>query len=190
MSNYLEVKLVDSFVLNKLGEGHGESRLYLGGHGLIEKINKIFCTLDNRSVELKLSKDNLLAVVNFYKPFFKNQKKFYLSNGKLLGFKHCLKDIWNENWQLIKNSDQYIYEPATIILPDKKGRTYLRVKPDSLLRKLFLPHSVRVIFSNDQNHFNQVDCEIKSEIKPVKKQIKVNGTKLSIEFDYFNDFEY
>ena len=76
MSNYLEVKLVDSFVLNKLGEGHGESRLYLGGHGLIEKINKIFCTLDNRSVELKLSKDNLLAVVNFYKPFFKNQKGF------------------------------------------------------------------------------------------------------------------
>ena len=39
---FIEVKLVDSFVLNKIGEGHGESRLYLGGISSKQLIKTIF----------------------------------------------------------------------------------------------------------------------------------------------------
>ena len=49
-----EIALVDSFVLTKLGEGHGESTLYLGGKGAHENISSFFDTQNSNSFEFDL----------------------------------------------------------------------------------------------------------------------------------------
>jgi len=190
MSNSLEVKLVDSFVLNKLGEGHGESRLYLGGYSSLDTINKIFIPSENSIIQLKLLKSNILHTLGFFEPFYKNPKKFYLSNGKLLSFRQNLPELYETILASLENYQEDILESAELLSADKKGRSYLRVNKNSMLRKFFLPHSVKVIFSRQLSFFsNYVHCEIKPELIPIKKEIKVNNQKLTIEFDYFSDYE-
>ena len=191
MSECIEVKLVDSFVLNKLGEGHGESRLYLGGYSNLKIINNIFQAKQKSITTLKFSKSNISHALSFFEPFYKNPKKFYLSNGKLHGFKKDLPKLFEIIQEILKNSPEEIFESSELLSADKKGRSYLRVNKDSLLRKFFLPHSVKALFS--RNSFladEQVYCEIKPELIPIKKDIKVNNQKLSLEFDYFSNYEY
>ena len=190
MSNSLEVKLVDSFVLNKLGEGHGESRLYLGGYSSLDTINKIFTSSENSIIQLKLFKTNILHTLGFFEPFYKNPRKFYLSNGKLLSFKQNLPELYETILASLANYKEEILESAELLSADKKGRSYLRVNKNSILRKFFLPNSVKVIFSKQSSWFKDyVHCEVKPELIPIKKEIKVNSQKLSLEFDYFLDYE-
>ena len=191
MIENLEVKLVDSFVLNKLGEGHGESRLYLGGYSNLKIINNIFQTKADSKITLKFFKSNILDTLSFFEPFYRNPKKFYLSNGKLHGFSKDLPKLYGIIQEILKNSSEEIFESGELLSADKKGRSYLRVEKNSLLRKFFLPHSVKVIFSRNASIIDaQVLCDIKPELIPIKKDIKVNNQKLSLEFDYFSNYEY
>ena len=82
-----ETSLVDSFVLPKFGEGHGESTLYLGGKGKQKQISELFQNTESANIHIFFSKENLLSIMNFYEPYFKNPHGFYLDNGKLIKFK-------------------------------------------------------------------------------------------------------
>ena len=62
----IEVKLVDSFVLNKIGEGHGESRLYLGGMSSKQHIQKIFNKDKPLEQTLRFSKKKYIKYVRFF----------------------------------------------------------------------------------------------------------------------------
>lgn len=187
----MEIKLVDSFVLNKLGEGHGESRLYLGGKTSNNDIKDIFNLQKPSSQLLRLSKKNICKVLNFFESFYLNPKSFYLNNGKLISFKQPLKKIYIQNLQLLDSSANEIIERAELLDADKAGRRYLRVSEKSLLRKLFLPHSTKVIlkkYHDGISHF--IDCEFKPELKPVKKTIKVKNINHIVEFDYLNNYDF
>ena len=93
----IEINLVDSFVLNKIGEGHGESRLYLGGKNSKELIDSIFNTKDPSDQVLTFSKKNIISTVKFFEPFFLSPKSFYLDNGNLIYFKQPLGKIFDRN---------------------------------------------------------------------------------------------
>lgn len=183
----IEVKLVDSFVLNKIGEGHGESRLYLGGMRSKQHIQTIFNQDNPLEQTLRFSKKNILNTLGFFEPFFHNPKSFYLDNGKLISFTQPLSKIYNVNLKTLNEFKEEITEVAELLPSDKSGRTYLRVKKESLLRRFFLPHSVKVIFRKSEAF---IDCSIKPEIIPIKKAIKVNGEKHEVEFDYISEYDF
>ena len=183
----IEVKLVDSFVLNKIGEGHGESRLYLGGMSSKQHIQKIFNKDKPLEQALRFSKKNILNTLGFFEPFFLNPKSFYLDNGKLISFTQPLSNIYNDNLKTLDRLKEEITEVAELLPSDKSGRTYLRVKKESLLRRFFLPHSVKIIFKKREVF---IDCSIKPEIIPIKKAIKVNGQKHNVEFDYMSGYDF
>jgi len=183
----IEVKLVDSFVLNKIGEGHGESRLYLGGISSKQIIKTIFNQGKPLEQTLRFSKKNILNTLGFFEPFFLNPKSFYLDNGKLISFTQPLSNIYNDNLKTLDRLKEEITEVAELLPSDKSGRTYLRVKKESLLRRFFLPHSVKIIFKKREVF---IDCSIKPEIIPIKKAIKVNGQKHNVEFDYMSGYDF
>ena len=183
----IEVKLVDSFVLNKIGEGHGESRLYLGGMSSKQHIQKIFNKDKPLEQTLRFSKKNILNTLGFFEPFFLNPKSFYLDNGKLISFSQPLSKIYNKNLRTLNGLKEEIIEVAELLPADKSGRTYLRVKKESLLRRFFLPHSVKIIFKKNDIF---IDCSVKPEIIPIKKAIKVNGKKHNVEFDYMSRYDF
>jgi len=183
----IEVKLVDSFVLNKIGEGHGESRLYLGGISSKQIIKTIFNQGKPLEQTLRFSKKNILNTLGFFEPFFLNPKSFYLDNGKLISFTQPLSNIYNNNLKTLNRLKEEITEVAELLPSDKSGRTYLRVKKESLLRRFFLPHSVKIIFKKREVF---IDCSIKPEIIPIKKAIKVNGQKHNVEFDYMSGYDF
>ena len=66
----LMVMIVDRTFLNKIGEGHGESRLYLGGKNSKELIDSIFNTKDPTNQVLIFSKKNIMRAVKFFELFF------------------------------------------------------------------------------------------------------------------------
>lgn len=183
----IEINLVDSFVLNKIGEGHGESRLYLGGKNSKEVIDSIFNIKDPSNQVLAFSKKNIISAVKFFEPFFLNPKSFYLDNGKLISFKQPLSKIFNQNLRSLDSKQEKITEQAELLSADSSGRSYLRVKKTSLLRHYFLPHSVKLIMKENHGH---VQCSVKPEIIPIKKPIKVNGKKHEVEFDYLSGYDF
>ena len=187
LKSSIEINLVDSFVLAKIGEGHGESRLYLGGKSNKEIIESIFNIADPTNQILVFSKKNIINVVKFFEPFFINPKSFYLDNGKLISFKQPLKKIFEENMQSLEFKREEITEKAELLSADRSGRSYLRVKKTSLLRSYFLPHSVKLIMKESQGY---IKCSIKPEIIPIKKPIKVNGKKHEVEFDYLSSYDF
>lgn len=183
----IEINLVDSFVLNKIGEGHGESRLYLGGKNSKELIGSIFNIKDPSNQVLAFSKKNIISTVKFFEPFFLSPKGFYLDNGKLISFKQPLSKIFDRNLRSLESKEEKITEQAELLTADGSGRCYLRVNKNSLLRHCFLPHSVKLIMKENQGH---VQCSIKPEIIPIKKPIKVNGEKHEVEFDYLSGYDF
>ena len=132
-----KINLPDSFVINKLGEGHGESTLYLGGKRDHTHVYNLFKETLTKKHKLLFSSKNILQIINFYEPFYTNQHKFYLNNGELLGFKSNLKEVLKKE-KIIQNKNNLIIdEEVEILKPDSQGRIYLRVDSLSILREYF-----------------------------------------------------
>ncbi|MDB9813353.1 hypothetical protein OAC45_02690 [Gammaproteobacteria bacterium] len=92
-----QISLVDSFVLTKLGEGHGESTLYLGGKNKVDEINDFFENESfNTPFQAFLLTSNLLKILGFYRHFYMNPHDFYCADGHLISFKHDLPKILQE----------------------------------------------------------------------------------------------
>ena len=194
ISNHLfskkEIALVDSFVLTKLGEGHGESTLYLGGKKDHEDILSFFKNIPfNFPFTAYLAKSNLLKILNFYEPFFENPHSFYLSNGHLISFKQDLSLHYQKFINKIEKYDRLIANEFELLKPDSQGRIYLRVSSNSLLRSLFLPYSVKVCFQLIQLHEDsKLDILIACHPFIVSKNhnIKIGGNNLTVEINYLN----
>ena len=183
-----EINLVDSFLLNKLGEGHGESTLYLGGKKKHEQIYELFGNSASAKIKLFFSKENFISILNFYQPYFKKPHGFYLNNGKLITFKDGLYDIFKTEMEIIKLNDESFYEYVDLLKPDSQGRIYLRFDNGSILRRVFLPHSVNCVLFSYKNKSEAIFCEIKPVLKPVKKKIKINQEMILVDIDYFKSY--
>ena len=183
-----KINLPDSFVVNKLGEGHGESTLYLGGKKDHSHIYDLFKKLEN---ELLFSSKNILQILNFYEPFYVNQHKFYLNNGELLGFKSDLKDLLKKEKAIQEKNNSIINESVEILEPDSQGRIYLRVDSSSILRRVFLPYSVYCVLfkyispSQEELPF----CKFYPRLMSSKKNIRYKRMKMTIDIDYFTNYE-
>ena len=140
-----EISLVDSFVLNKLGEGHGESTLYLGGKKKHEQIYELFGNSPSAKIKLFFSKENFISILNFYEPYFKKPHGFYLNNGKLVTFKDGLYDIPIQKTVLHK--DQYWSPRSTGFQYKKKLHKKKNIT--------FLP-SITKISSSSQKRFKKM----------------------------------
>jgi len=186
-----EIALVDSFVLTKLGEGHGESTLYLGGKGAHENISSFFDTpYKEKMFKVYFSKENLLKVLIFYQAFYKNPHSFYMSDGRLIGFKDNLAHHYDECFNKLNASDEYISNEVELLNPDSQSRQYLRVFAGSILREIFLPYSVKICFTKIHLHNNSyLDMLIKCSpyIAAKKHHIKVGGKSVKVEFNYLNN---
>ena len=66
-----------------------------------------------------------------------------------------------------------------------KRRSYLRVNKDSLLRKFFLPHSVKALFSRNSFLADEQVIVKSSRTNSIKKDIKVNNQKLYLSLITF-----
>ena len=89
----------------------------------------------------------------------------------------------------INKCDELIPNEFELLKTDSQGRLYLRVFSDSLLRKLFLPYSVKVCFTLVPLHPNNnlailIDCY--PYIASKKHNIKVGGKSLKVEFNYLH----
>lgn len=185
-----EIALVDSFVLTKLGEGHGESTLYLGGKGAHGDISSFFDTpYKEKMFQVYFCKENLLKVLNFYQPFFDNPHSFYISDGRLIEFQGDLSQHYEKCIKKINASDEYISNEVELLNPDSQDRQYLRVFSGSILREMFLPYSVKICFKKIHLH-NNPDLDIVIECSPYiaakKHNIKVGGKSVKVEFNYLN----
>lgn len=185
-----EIALVDSFVLTKLGEGHGESTLYLGGKGAHKDISNFFDFLSkDKNFQVYFLKENLLKVLNFYQPFFKNPHSFFMSDGRLIEFQNDLPQHYDKCIKKINASSEFISNEVELLNPDSQGRQYLRVFADSILREMFLPYSVKICFKKIHLH-NNSDLDILIECSPYiaakKHNIKVGGKSVKVEFNYLN----
>lgn len=185
-----EIALVDSFVLTKLGEGHGESTLYLGGKGAHEDIASFFdAPFKDKMFQVYFSKANLLKILNFYQPFYKNPHSFYMSDGRLIEFQNDLSKLYDECFKKINTSDEYVSNEVELLNPDSQDRQYLRVFAGSILREMFLPYSVKICLKKIHLH-NKPDLDILIECSPYiaakKHNIKVGGKSVKVEFNYFN----
>ena len=185
-----EIALVDSFVLTKLGEGHGEATLYLGGKKDHEDILSFFEDISFNSIfTAYFAKSNLLKIFNFYEPFFQNPHSFYLSNGQLISFKQDLLQHYKKCISQINESDELIPNEFELLKPDSQGRIYLRVFSDSLLRRLFLPYSVKVSLQLIQLHKSNNPAILIAcypFITSKNHNIKVGGESLKVEINYLN----
>ena len=185
-----EIALVDSFVLTKLGEGHGESTLYLGGKGAHENIASFFDTpFKDKMFQVYFSKANLLKILNFYQPFYKNPHSFYMSDGRLIEFQDDLSQHYDKSIKKINASEEYIPNEVELLNPDSQDRQYLRVFAGSILREMFLPYSVKICFKKIHLHKNphlDILIECSPYIAAKKHNIKVGGKSLKVEFNYLN----
>lgn len=186
-----KINLPDSFVINKLGEGHGESTLYLGGKRDHTHIYNLFKETLTKKHKLLFSSKNILQIINFYEPFYTNQHKFYLNNGELLGFKSNLKEVLKKE-KIIQNKNNLIIgEEVEILKPDSQGRIYLRVDSLSILRRIFLPYSVYCVLfkyispSQEELPF----CKFYPILTSSKKNIRYKKKKMTIDIDYFTNYE-
>ena len=184
-----ETSLVDSFVLPKLGEGHGESTLYLGGKAKQKEISELFQNSESSNVHIFFSKKNFLSIMNFYEPYFKKPHGFYLDNGKLINFKDDLESIYKNGINEITANKELFYEEVELLKADSQGRIYLRFNKNSIMRRVFLPHSVKCIFSIYTKEANSIFCQVKAELSSVKKKIKINKEMITVDIDYFNSYE-
>jgi hypothetical protein len=185
-----EIALVDSFVLTKLGEGHGESTLYLGGKGAQEGISSFFDTSSKeKRFQVYFLKENILKVLNFYQAFYKNPHSFYMNDGRLIEFQDDLSQHYEKCIKKINASDEYISNEVELLNPDSQDRQYLRVFSGSILREMFLPYSVKICFIKIHLH-NNSDLDILIECSPYiaakKHIIKAGGKSVKVEFNYFN----
>ena len=183
-----KINLPDSFVVNKLGEGHGESTLYLGGKKDHSHIYDLFKKLEN---ELLFSSKNILQILNFYEPFYVDQHKFYLNNGELLGFKSDLKDLLKKEKAIQEKNNSIINESVEILEPDSQGRIYLRVDSSSILRRVFLPYSVYCVLFKyiGPSHEELPFCKFYPILMSSKKNIRYKRMKMTIDIDYFTNYE-
>ena len=183
-----KINLPDSFVINKLGEGHGESTLYLGGKKDHSHIYDLFKKLEN---ELLFSSKNILQILNFYEPFYVYQHKFYLNNGELLGFNSDLRDLLKKEKAIQEKNNSIINESVEILEPDSQGRIYLRVDSSSILRRVFLPYSVYCVLfkyispSQEELPF----CKFYPILMSSKKNIRYKRMRMTIDIDYFTNYE-
>ena len=183
-----KINLPDSFVINKLGEGHGESTLYLGGKKDHSHIYDLFKKLEN---ELLFSSKNILQILNFYEPFYVDQHKFYLNNGELLGFNSDLRDLLKKEKAIQEKNNSIINESVEILEPDSQGRIYLRVDSSSILRRVFLPYSVYCVLfkyispSQEELPF----CKFYPILMSSKKNIRYKRMRMTIDIDYFTNYE-
>jgi len=183
-----QISLVDSFVLTKLGEGHGESTLYLGGKNKVDEITDFFGNeAINSPLQVCSSRLNLLKILNFYKSFYTNPHDFYLTDGNLISFKQDLSMLIQACMNELKQGSDLIYFDVELLPLDSQGRAYLRVAPDCLLRRFFLPYAVQISFKKIylQQQDKQViliHCHPYYEAK--LRAIKVGGKSLSVEFNY------
>lgn len=186
-----KINLPDSFVVNKLGEGHGESTLYLGGKRDHSHIYDLFKKSTTEKHELLFSSKNILQILNFYEPFYINQHKFYLNNGELLGFKSDLKDLLKKEKIIQEKNSSIINEDVEILKPDSQGRIYLRVDSSSILRRIFLPYSVYcVLFKYIRPNKEEMPfCKFYPILQSSKKNIRHNKIKMTIDIDYFTNYE-
>ena len=185
-----EIALVDSFVLTKLGEGHGESTLYLGGKGAHEDIASFFdAPFKDKIFQVYFSKANLLKILNFYQPFYKNPHSFYMSDGRLIEFQDDLSQHYDKSIKKINASEEYIPNEVELLNPDSQDRQYLRVFAGSILREMFLPYSVKICFKKihlHNHHHLDILIECSPYIAAKKHNIKVGGKSLKVEFNYLN----
>jgi hypothetical protein len=185
-----KISLVDSFVLNKLGEGHGESTLYLGGKTRHEDIAEVFKNAEANGIKLFFSKENILGILNCFKPYYLNQHGFYLNNGELLDFKNNLKEVFTNEVETINKKTSIFSEDVELLDADSQGRIYMRVESSSILRRVFLPHSVYcVILIHINNDVISPFCKFYPELEPIKKNIKYKNKKMKVEIDYFKRYE-
>ena len=185
-----QISLVDSFVLTKLGEGHGESTLYLGGKNKVDEINDFFENESfNTPFQAFLLTSNLLKILGFYRHFYMNPHDFYCADGHLISFKHDLPKILQECEGELNAASDLISFYAELLTPDSQGRIYLRVSHDSFLRKFFLPYAVRIsfkkiYFTKKQKQAMLINCVPYFERK--LKNLKRGGKSLTVEFNYLN----
>lgn len=186
-----KINLPDSFVVNKLGEGHGESTLYLGGKKDHSHIYDLFKKSSKKKHELLFSSKNILQILNFYEPYYVNQHKFYLNNGELLGFKSDLKDLLKKEKAIQEKNNSIISEDVEILEPDSQGRIYLRVDSSSILRRVFLPYSVYCVLFKYISHSKEElpFCKFYPILMSSKKNIRYKRMKMTIDIDYFTNYE-
>ena len=186
-----KINLPDSFVVNKLGEGHGESTLYLGGKKDHADIYNLFKKSSAEKNELLFSSKNILQILNFYEPFYINQHKFYLNDGELLGFKYNLEDVFRREKVIQEENNPTINEKVEILEPDSQGRIYLRVDSSSVLRRIFLPYSVYCVLFKyiDPSKEEMPFCKFYPILQPSKKNIRYKKMKMTLDIDYFTSYE-
>jgi hypothetical protein len=186
-----KINLPDSFVINKLGEGHGESTLYLGGKRDHTHVYNLFKKSITKKHKLLFSSKNILQIINFYEPFYINQHKFYLNNGELLGFKYDLKGLLKKEKIIQEKNNSIIDEEVEILEPDSQGRIYLRVDSSSILRRIFLPYSVYcVLFKYISPSQGELPfCKFYPILTSSKKNIRYKKKKMTIDIDYFTNYE-
>lgn len=183
MSECIEVKLVDSFVKNKIGDGNGESTIYLGGKLKHQLILDVFGDF-NKSKLITFTKSNLIKSIGFFQSFYENPHEFYLNTGETMSFKQDLSAIYKQALTWFKSCSAKIQEDAYLISPDTQGRVYLRFDPESFLRKFILPHSTICEFIKSKD--GELICTLIPDIMSTKKTIKIDGKKYWIEFNYFS----